>query len=376
MQWNTRCQVQNIIDKHYSPKSLYTRILQSIFNSRLRPSLEGPKIRLSRKPVTKKKRYSTCIWEYIPVYLRRPVAMSTDKQYIFAFIQNLQPTPRRCNYIRSCITYVWTVCHKSPQQSVVHLTRSMLLEALDLNFGGSPCTRRIACAAVNRYISEVVHVENALISMSLKLPQHRSFNKRTTQPIRDHFIHSEVQMMLCANCGTRDHLIIRILSETGLRRLAVASLALDNIFGVHVDCTDVRTICSANEKGGMVRYFALSDGTKDVLKHYMRTTHPGRTKSNWIFPSTIDLDKHIQGRVVNDVVRRVATGIGITGRHVHAHGMRNFTFFFLLFLFGIISSCPYCLSLSLSLPMAGTGVGTVGHQLYHYLAQPQRSSFL
>lgn len=151
--------------------------------------------------------------------------------------------------------------------------------------------------------------------------------------VRDHFTQAEMDVILSlGTLSLRDALMLRIMSETGLRRRAVSWLLVDCVFDRAArHCLPVGR---ALEKGLVTRPFCLSQASQKILKEYIENDHPG-PHVRWLFPSSKKGNQSpIDPSVVNSVLLkachtprarllRTLTLANIRGRHTHTHAIRH-----------------------------------------------------
>jgi integrase len=206
---------------------------------------------------------------------------------------------------------------------------------------------RLCRIAVNRFVSAVVFPNDQLCATCREvrtqdlgdrvvahrrgIPRENSISKddadNWVSPViaiasRDHFTEAEVAAILTVvQDNARDHIMLRIMSETGLRRRAVSWLTVDAVYD-HVAQTAL-PVATAVEKGLVLRQFQLSETTRLVLTDYVKN-HLQRPH-HWLFPSPChDGQRPIGSHSINHILRRACRKAGISGRHVHSHAMRKF----------------------------------------------------
>lgn len=337
--WDHTRHLQCFFDGQPAMQSL--RMLQSVLNHHLTPPIPGPRIRLPprRKTMTRHNNRETDgdLLYYIPAYIRAQLhsvdADARDK--INMFVLSCVPNTQRRDLIRTWVAYVWRICYTKMATIDIKKARVQDIElALDLEFGVRP-SRTTASAAVYRFLRHIVHRDNPWVGWSLVnqvkkrqgaiqrgAVRMRSVDLSNNPPVRDHFTAEEMQTILGSKMSSRDRLMLNILAQTGLRRRAVAQMTVDGILQGDGDL--LRSVCHAKEKGGRLRHFVLGGCIQGLLDVYMTTDHPGRTRSVWLFPSPKKIIQPIQGRLVNNLLQRVARTNGIIGPWVHAHGVRKY----------------------------------------------------
>lgn len=166
-------------------------------------------------------------------------------------------------------------------------------------------------------------------------PADYALNERSR--VRDHFTQAEMDAILAlSTLSLRDALMLRIMSETGLRRRAVSWLLVDCVF----DRAAQRCLPAgrALEKGLVLRPFCLSQASQKLLEEYLVNEHPG-PHVRWLFPSCKKGNQSpIDPSVVNTVLLKACratrvrlrmrmqtlTVANIRGRHTHTHAIRKF----------------------------------------------------
>jgi integrase len=146
--------------------------------------------------------------------------------------------------------------------------------------------------------------------------------RTTAVAVRDHFTQAEVDVIIRVSAkNLRDCVLIRIMAETGLRRRAISWLTVDAIYDTVA--RDTLPTATAMEKGLVVRSFRLSKSTRAIVCQYVENHL--RKPYKWLFPSPHDDGQRpIGSNTVNAILRRVCKEAGISGRHVHCHGIRKF----------------------------------------------------
>ena len=139
---------------------------------------------------------------------------------------------------------------------------------------------------------------------------------------RDHFTQAEMDLILnLPGLSIRDHLMLQIMAETGLRRRAVSWLLVESVFDR--ESQTCLPTGKALEKGMVVRQFVLSQTTAELLKKYVMHVHPG-PHTRWLFPSSKKANLYpITPSVVNNVLLRACAMAKIRGNHTHTHAVRK-----------------------------------------------------
>ena len=139
-------------------------------------------------------------------------------------------------------------------------------------------------------------------------PADFALNERSR--VRDHFTQAEMDAILALNTlSLRDALMLRIMSETGLRRRAVSWLLVDCVF----DRAAQHCLPSgrALEKGLVTRPFCLSLASQKLVEAYLENEHPG-PHVRWLFPSCKKGNQSpIDPSVVNTVLLKACRATGV-----------------------------------------------------------------
>jgi integrase len=249
---------------------------------------------------------------------------------------------------------VWNVLRKTlgcaSQGDLLRVERGTLARAIGTTNRGRLPQQRIARVALNRFIADVAFADQGVFATRLHLRRRHVQNAAGGSAGalvqgggggdgghpsdlaaaayghargRDHFTDAEMQSLLRLTCvSLRDRLVLRILSETGLRRRAVSWLLVENCYDRAAGAG--LPVCAATEKGMVTRRFVLSAATRALLKEYIDDAHPGATTSRWLFPSPRDPVHPVTPVVVNLILQRACRLAGIHGRFTHSHAVRKF----------------------------------------------------
>ena len=213
-----------------------------------------------------------------------------------------------------------------------------------------PNAMRLCRIAVNRFVAGVIFPDNQAcaacravraIDLGNRAVTHRRGIPRIHPPLdtahddpadwvppvitlasRDHFTQAEVAAIIgVSQNNPRNHTMLRIMSETGLRRRAVSWLTVDAVYDTVA--RNPLLVATAVEKGLAVRHFQLSETTRQVLGYYIENNL--RQPYRWLFPSPChEGQRPIGSHTVNTVLQRACRQAGISGRHVHSHAIRKF----------------------------------------------------
>jgi integrase len=255
----------------------------------------------------------------------------------------LGANPLRCTLARTYTAHVYRVLHETlgcrSADDVLALHRDRLVRGVTEANPAHPHQRRLCRIALNHFLGGVVFRDHATAAQCLHLrgrdlpgkagtvtAKHPADYAVTGQsyPARDHFTSAEIQALLALpHLGLRDRLVLRILSETGLRRRAVSWLLVDGVFDRVAGAP--LSVCRALEKGLVVRQFVLGPETQRLLSQYVRDGHPG-PDVRWLFPSPRSGGHRapLTPGVVNAILLRACHQAGIRGRHTHSHAVRKF----------------------------------------------------
>jgi hypothetical protein len=114
------------------------------------------------------------------------------------------------------------------------------------------------------------------------------------------------------------HLIVTLLSQTGLRRRAVAWLRLDCVVDRTGPGRVVRRIGVAMEKGMRVRHFPIGAELRACVERYLE--EHGRRCTHWLFPNRGDQRKHVAPCTIQRIVKQLCGVAGVSS----ATGTRGF----------------------------------------------------
>jgi integrase/recombinase XerD len=199
---------------------------------------------------------------------------------------------------RLLLTYVYASHAKAPAQlSFDDLDAPLIgafLEHLERDRGDSVRTRNARLAAIHSFFRFAAfrHPEHAaLIQRVLAIP-----HKRFERALVAFLDRSEMEAILAAPdrstwLGRRDHALLLLAMQTGLRLAELSSLTHQDIHlgaGAHVRC------CG---KGRKERCTPLTSQTVAVLRVWLQ--EPGRTSSELLFPSRLG------GRLSHDAIQRL-----------------------------------------------------------------------
>lgn len=343
--------IQNFIDLQLTTRDQRCRVIQCIINKHMSPRPIGPPITLPglRKSQTENTksgshsdrgkndddsgRENTWI-SYMPRFIQPHVKRSSFWTRTFTeYIAVLGGNRLRQSMVRSYVAHTWRVFRdilkfEDAIEPFLTLSRGMLVSAVLRAYPDRVHQRRMCCIAVNHLLGRVIFRDHPIIfeQLALKFTRHL-FGRRKDRDAyqenmgRDHFITSEIKQILQSpGLGMRDRLILLIMSETGLRRRAIAWLMVNEVYDVQK--AQPLLVCRACEKGMVTRSFILSQSTRDLLAEYIRQGyHHG---SKWLFPSPRNHHCCLSPLSIHCMLLRVSKAAGISGRHVHCHGIRKY----------------------------------------------------
>jgi site-specific recombinase XerD len=171
---------------------------------------------------------------------------------------------------------------------------SKFLDALEKQRGTSISSRNVRLTAVRSFFRYAAYEEpahSAHIQRVLAIQ-----NKRQARPMISFLIREEIEALLAAPDqrtwnGRRDHALLRLAVQTGLRLSEVTSLGREALvlgIGAHVQC---------HGKGRKTRRTPLTKQTAGVLKVWLK--EPARGTSNVLFPNVHG------GRLSSDAVQHL-----------------------------------------------------------------------
>jgi integrase/recombinase XerD len=171
---------------------------------------------------------------------------------------------------------------------------SKFLDALEKQRGTSISSRNVRLTAIRsffRYAAYEEPAQSAHIQRVLAIQ-----NKRQARPMISFLIREEIEALLAAPDqrnwnGRRDHALLRLAVQTGLRLSEVTSLGREALVlgtGAHVQC---------NGKGRKTRCTPLTKQTAGVLKVWLK--EPARGTAHVLFPNVHG------GRLSSDAVQHL-----------------------------------------------------------------------
>jgi hypothetical protein len=351
--------IQSFLNDHPKCSGIRGRIIQSLVNRHLTPHPQGPPITIVQPPHPRRagnhKRLALGVWAqdhtgwmaYVPDHLKAAVVHELGppwQVWLPHYIgTTLRANPLKRNLVRAYVTHVYHVMWEHLRctcvEDVLRVKHPAVVQAVTDSNPLRSNQRRLCRIAVNHFLGGTVLREHPVAALRLQMKakdfaaipadgdddgEHPAeYAVRAPGRIRDHFTQSEMDVILhLPNLSLRDRLMLHIMAETGLRRRAVSWLLVDGVYDrTSQACLPV---ARALEKGMVMRPFALSRRTADLLHGYMRDEHPG-PHTRWLFPSCKKGNMYpVTPSVVNNVLLRACALANIRGRHTHTHAIRKF----------------------------------------------------
>ncbi len=198
---------------------------------------------------------------------------------------------------------------------------SGFLDYLEHERGNSAKSRNLRLTAIRAVLNRALpdHPEHAAtITQVLAIPP-----KRTTRPVIEFLTPDEVTALLAApdlstRTGRRDHALLAMTVQTGLRISEVCSLTIDDVqlgTGAHITCTG---------KGRRQRITPLTTSTAAVLATYLteRATRPGTALFCGPHGQSLSRDA-LEHRLATHVAAAAITCPNLTAKHVTMHTLRH-----------------------------------------------------
>ena len=195
------------------------------------------------------------------------------------------------------------------------------LDYLEQERGNSAKTRNVRLTAIRSVLSQALpdHPEHAAtITQVLAIPP-----KRTTRPVIEFLTPDEVVALLAApdqttRTGRRDHALLAMTVQTGLRISEVCSLKIDDIHlgtGPHITCTG---------KGRRQRITPLTSATVSVMAAYLaeRTARPGIALFCGPHGQSLSRDA-LEHRLTAHLAAAAIACPSLAGKHVTMHTLRH-----------------------------------------------------
>lgn len=197
------------------------------------------------------------------------------------------------------------------------------LDHLEHDRGNNAKTRNTRLTAIRAVLGRALpdHPEHAAtITQVLAIPP-----KRAIRPVIEFLTAEEVDGLLAAPdhhtwTGRRDHALLAMTVQTGLRISEICALTLDDIHlgtGPHVTCTG---------KGRRQRTTPLTRATVNTMKNYLaeRATRPGTAMFCGPHGQALSRDA-LEHRLAKHLDTARATRTSLVGKHVTMHTLRHTT---------------------------------------------------
>jgi len=195
------------------------------------------------------------------------------------------------------------------------------LTHLEEDRGNTARTRNVRLTAIRSVLSRALpdHPEHAAtITQVLAIPP-----RRTTRPVIEFLTPGEVNALIAAPnpqtwTGRRDHALLVLTTQTGLRVSEICSLTRDDIHlgaGPHIACTG---------KGRRQRITPLTRTTVTVMKDYLgeRTTRPGSALFCGPHGQPLSRDA-LEHRLARHLGAAALTRPSLAAKHVTMHTLRH-----------------------------------------------------
>lgn len=195
------------------------------------------------------------------------------------------------------------------------------LDHLEKERGNGAKTRNTRLTAIRAVLARALpdHPEHAAtITHVLAIPP-----KRTTRPVIEFLTRTETDALLAAPdrqtvTGRRDHALLAMTAQTGLRISEICSLTYDDIHvgtGPHVACTG---------KGRRQRVTPLTKTTVAILADYLaeRRDRPGNALFCSSHGTRLSRDA-LEHRLAKHVATAAISCPSIAGKHVTMHTLRH-----------------------------------------------------
>ncbi|GAA5228801.1 tyrosine-type recombinase/integrase [Paeniglutamicibacter antarcticus] len=206
---------------------------------------------------------------------------------------------------------------------VTALNVTGFLDHLEHDRGNSAKTRNTRLTAIRAVLGRALpeHPEHAAtIVQVLAIPP-----RRTTRPLIEFLTPVETDALLAAPdqqtwTGRRDHALLAITIQTGLRISEICSLTFEDInlgTGAHIACTG---------KGRRQRITPLTKSTVTTMKRYLteRANHPGTAL--FCGPHGLPLSRDaLEHRLAKHLIAAESTCPSFSAKHVTMHTLRHTT---------------------------------------------------
>jgi integrase/recombinase XerD len=226
---------------------------------------------------------------------------------------------------RLLLNFVQKQCGKSPSSlNLADLDAPLIckfLDALEKQRGVSISSRNVRLTAIRSFFRFAAYEEpaqSAHIQRVLAIQ-----NKRQARPMISFLIREEIEELLATPDqgtwnGRRDHALLRLAVQTGLRLSEVTSLGREALVfgtGAHVQC---------DGKGRKTRCTPLTKQTAGVLKAWLK--EPARGTANVLFPNvhggwlSSDAVQHLLAKYLAIAQQRCPT---LKKKRVTFHSLRH-----------------------------------------------------
>jgi site-specific recombinase XerD len=195
------------------------------------------------------------------------------------------------------------------------------LDHLEQERGNNAKTRNTRLTAIRSVLGRALpdHPEHAAtITQVLAIPP-----RRTTRPVIEFLVPAEIDALLAAPdprtwTGRRDHALLALTVQTGLRISEICSLTYDDVHlgtGPHIACTG---------KGRRRRITPLTKATVTTMTHYLteRRTRPGAALFCGPHGRPLSRDA-LEHRLAKHSATAAATCPSIAVKHVTMHTLRH-----------------------------------------------------
>ncbi len=195
------------------------------------------------------------------------------------------------------------------------------LDHLQHERGNNAKTRNTRLTAIRSVLSRALpdHPEHAAtITQVLAIPP-----RRTTRPVIEFLTPAEVDALLAAPdptnwTGRRDHALLLLTVQTGLRISEICSLTCQDIHlgaGPHIACTG---------KGRRQRITPLTKATVTTIRSYLaeRSTHPGAALFCGPHGQPLSRDA-LEHRLAKHLATAAVTCPSIAAKHATMHTLRH-----------------------------------------------------
>jgi site-specific recombinase XerD len=195
------------------------------------------------------------------------------------------------------------------------------LDYLEQERGNSAKTRNVRLTAIRSVLGRALpdHPEHAAtITQILAIPP-----RRTTRPVIEFLTPEEVVALLAAPdpatwTGRRDHALLAMTVQTGLRVSEICSLTVDDVHlgtGPHVTCTG---------KGRRQRITPLTRATVSIITAYLteRATRPGAALFCGPHGQVLSRDA-LEHRLAQHLGAAALVCRSLVGKHVTMHTLRH-----------------------------------------------------